>query len=396
MKKHITLIVILSTFLSCTRHKSETFSTPVEEINISVNNNNVNFSDFFNGYKIIQIKDKLLGRIEMLYEVDNKIIFKSSSGNHRVHIYDLKSEKSISIAEKGKGPGQLTSVTDMYVYNKNIYVLDAMKKNLYEYSLAGKLNKIIKMPDYCDNIFPIDSSAYVLYKQVPYYPKKEEYKVNIYSSSEKNKLINQFIPAKAVELHRGFGQPTTLYPVNDTVRLTQAFSDIIYDIFPDRIQARFKMNFGKYELPIDKYFNEKLDLTEFVDYCKESDNIWYISYVLENSENLFFLFKHSNNLYSNIYNKICKKCFTFTSMNDDLFLLKNNLAISEEFIPVSISENFLYFLIEPYFLIEEIESKKKNNIEEWKKLRESNHPLFKLANELKIDDNSLIIKYQFK
>ncbi len=387
------VIFILIVFLwSCTKD-SKQHNKCNNKILINTSSKTINFNTIFEGYDIIQIKGKVLGRIKKLYEKNNKLYFYTNSGNKRVHLFDLKSKKLKSFTEKGRGPHQINSIRDFYYYNDNLYVLDFLKKELHEYSEEGRLNKIIKLPCFCDNVYHLNPSCLILHKKMTYYDKKE-FKLNLFSIKN-NKFEKHYMPLNGIEEERDFAQLTTLYSVNDTVCFTQAFSDTIYNIFQEKIEPRYILDFGGKQLPYKMYNDINIDLRQFGLNCKKSNLIWDINCVLESNKNLFFVFRYGSKIFANIYYKNKKKCLTFCSFNDNVFSSLSNLELSEEFFPIYLTDNSLYFIVEPYYLIQAMENMRINNYKEWLELKSIKHPFFKLVNTMKLEDNPIVLKYNF-
>jgi hypothetical protein len=310
--KHIIFSLLVIFLWSCTKDAKQ-YNNPSNKIFIEINNETINLSSIFEGFEIIQIEGKVIGRIKKLYENNNKLFFYTNSGNNRVHSFDLKSKNLKSFTEKGRGPNQITSIRDFYYNNNNLYVLDFLKKELYEYTEEGDLSRIIKLPDYCDNIYHLDSSNLILCKKVPYSDKKE-FKLNLFSI-KKNKVEKRYLQLKKIEEERDFAQLTTLYSINDTVCFTQAFSDTIYNIFRDKIEPRYILDFGDKHLPYQMYNDVNIDLRQFGLNCKKSEYIWDINCVLESNKYLFFVFRYGSKIFSNIYLKEKNYCVTFSSFN---------------------------------------------------------------------------------
>jgi hypothetical protein len=86
---------------------------------------------------------------------------------------------------------------------------------------------------------------------------------------------------------------------------------------------------------------------------------------------------------------------TFSYFNDDVFSFFDNIKISEAFFPIYLTDDALYFLVEPYYLIQTIENKKNSRDKEWLKIRNAKQPFFNLINSLRLEDNPILIKYNF-
>lgn len=402
MKIRFFFVCLVICVLSCTNINEKKIEDVTQKtgdktqrIYIKFNSDKIKLSEFFKKVELIKLNGAFVGSIKKLQIVNNNIIFLTGSGNRRVHIYDIETNKMSSIAEMGNGPTQFTSIRDMYTFNSSIYILDFYKRDLFEYKLNGDFKEIMTLPDYCDNIYHLNDSSITLFKKVTY-SSDEEYKINSYSI-EKNKfnLRNKSLRIRDIEDERDFAQLSTLYSINDTICLTQAFSDTIYNIYVDHISPRYIFDFGQKTLPYDLYYNEKLGLGEFVSKCKESGRVWNINCVMESNDRLFFVYRYYDKIYANIYNKNDNKNKTFRLFDDDIFLQISSMEMTEGFKPIFLDDTALYFLVEPYYLKDKLNSLESNNYLDSSLIKKGNHPFYELANDVNLEDNPILLKYIF-
>ncbi|MFV0267534.1 MAG: 6-bladed beta-propeller [Draconibacterium sp.] len=396
----ILLVYGISSCTNVNKKKVETDSQKAAKaanrINVAINSDEIDFSEFFTKAEAIKFEAGFVGSVKKLQIVKDKIILLSGSGTKRVHIYDIGTNEMASIAEIGNGPYQFTSVRDIYTFDNSIYILDFNTKSLHEYQLNGDFKKIIPLPDYCDNAFHLNDSSLTLFKKVTYSGGKE-YKINSYWAGKGGfKLRNKSLRISAIEDERDFAQLTTLYAINDTVCLAQAFSDTIYEIYIDYIAPRYILDFGAKSLPYEFYYDEKLDLREFVLQCKGSDNIWDVNCVMESNNTLFFTFRHSGGIYADIYDKSAGKNQTFKAFNDDVFLQMPEMEITEGFMPIFLDETALYFLVEPYYLREKLKHLESTDYAAPQLAAKEKRPLYRFADDVNPADNPLLLKYTFR
>lgn len=394
MKRFLYFAIVILIVFSCNISEKKLSITPGETISVKLVNNTIHFSSLFDNCKVIYIGNILIGNIKKLYVQQDKMIFLTASGKKRVHIYDTVTKNITSIAEKGRGPKQIASFRDFYVINDSIYILDFIKKRLKIFSLSGNLIEDILIPDYCDGFYPLKKNQFILYKKVPYQD-YEEFKINILQKNGQSfETKNQFIPVKEFEAERDFRQLTTFYKLNDTSCYTHAFSNTIYNVYPNKIIPRYILDFNNKLIPKDIYNDEHLNLREFGLKCKFSDFVWNINCVLESNSKLSFTFWYKEKVYLNVYDKNSQEISTFNLFHDDIFSSFRNCEISEQFKPIYITDDAFYFLVEPFYLLDRLRDIKENNPDHW--LTIQNTTFYKnIINKLQPTGNPLIIKYYF-
>ena len=393
---YFSVAIILLSIFSCNKHSNEK-KPPTGKIKVNISNTCYSFSNIFSEYEIIPIKGATLGKVKKLYTEGDKIIFTTHSGDHRVHIYDKKTEELKSIAKKGNGPEEFTTISDVFISSQIIHVLDMMKMTVRRYDLNGNFINAHKLPDYFDAIAVFDSLSIAGFKKVNY-SSKEDKRINVLSKKGSGvfEIEKGFLPVPGIADERSFSQATALYTVNDTMRFTRPFSDTIYNVFKDAVEPQYLLDFSPHTLPYEWYYEDKLDLLGFVEKTKGSKHVWNINCVYENNTHLFFVFRYSNKIYSCFYDKRSGLALTSRCFEDLLFLNSPSANFSEEFFPAYLDDEGFYVVVEPYYLIEYMESMKRENYKEWARLKESGHPLHKISSKLSLADNPMIIRYKFR
>ncbi len=349
----IILFLLLLNVFSCKKEVVNTNSgfNNYDTINIDVKKKNV-IIDLFSGFDIIKIKGDYIGKIRKLEFLPNgNFVFSTSSGKERAHIYNIIKRERIAIINKGNAPKEVSDVTDLSIDKKgNIYILDMRKKSLHIISKEGKYLKKEKLDDFYDEAI-ITENFKVFMKKVPYGLK--DYKITITDNDFNIKKKYLSVPKIAYE--RDFSQQRSIYKSGDNIMFTQSFSDTIYSINNEKIKTKYLLNFINKQLPYRDYYNKNYDLMKFVQKMRKSNNVWNISSILENDRYMLISFRFGSNkkVFFSFYDKNSKKVRTSNEIDfSKLFLMKNKANFCEDFYPIYMSSKSLYFILEPYYLLE--------------------------------------------
>lgn len=133
-------------------------------------------SDFLNE---ISLKGMIIDSTEIQtpfqIETYNDYLFVSEPGDFLISIYDLTKNKIVRrVVSKGRGPGELISVSSLQVYKDNLYVYCAGMKVIYVYDIADLFNpaynpiKTIPIGSaMCDNAKILNDSVVVYNSSYP-------------------------------------------------------------------------------------------------------------------------------------------------------------------------------------------------------------------------------------
>jgi hypothetical protein len=312
-------------------------------------------SKVFNKAEAFTFDDINLGRINKILEHKNLLYIHTSSGELRIHVFDKDKGRTInSIAFIGNGPNEFLSVRNIFIFENYFYAFDYMRKNLHQFNLEGKNQKIIKLPDYAEDVNFIDSTTIVLYKKGRSGPdSKGEFKINIFTIKNNNLVYkNQFSNLVPVEEERNFSQLNTLFRFNNKLLLTEPFSNEFIEINGEEIKSFFNINFNQHQIPHNEYYNTSLNQSDFIRFCKTSDNIWNLNNVMSNGNYIFFSFYHKEQLFSNLHNFAKNQTITYGTFYDDLLLqlsIPTN-SFKLDLKPVNLSDDGIFFIVEPSFL----------------------------------------------
>lgn len=389
------LFICIFTFTGC-GIKSDSYNENEYVVRVKVKRSELNLQGLFSDYELIFLEGEKIGKIKKLFCKEDKIIVWTGSGSKRIHSYNCSSQEQAHFAEIGRSPDEYYSIRDVYVEDTSLYILDFIRKSIDIVTHEGKFIRRVGLPEFCDNASPFDNARLVIFKKVPYRPKRN-FKITILEEDgESFRHLHDFIPVQEVEAERDFYQLAPLYKFNDKLRFTEAFSEIIYTVHEDRMEPTFKLDFGNKALPYQKYMDEDLNLMEFAEHCMKSGCIWDINCVLENQRYLFFVFRSFKEVYGVFFDKKLKTSSVFNTLNDNVALQVDKLSLNEGFIPMVMTDSSMYFVVEPYFL-EELKMRNSKQIRpESDVLGSSIDSLNYALMNVELEDNPVILKYNFR
>jgi hypothetical protein len=386
MKKIACLIIGLCLF-SCNKgdDKVKPKNENVEKIKIDTRKTSEGLS-VFDSKELIKIKGESIGKIVDLKVLDNEnLVIKTASGKTRVYIYDLKKEKLIPVANKGDGPSELFGTDDVFIHSDNIYVLDKMKKHIYSYDVNGVFLEKNELPDYYQEMIMLKDQLFGL-KTIPV-NFKNDYKINVLEKTEKEGYVEKYKQHLIAPLaeERDLPHNNPLYVFNNKLHLAESFNDTLYNISnKGELIPKYFLDFSPYKFPHDLYNKRNLKLFEFVETVRKRDKyVWGVSYFFENSNYIFmkYFLSPENKPHFSYFDKKTNKSYTYQTINLEKHLGVDDIEIGPDFFPAYINEGYLYFIVEPYYLLELYKSKASNE---------------NALQNISYDDNPLIVKFKLK
>lgn len=342
-------LLFIALFWQCESTRQEKGRVSLN-VKVDVAETTLKMGELFTNAELINLFDEPIGKIIRLYYMGNKLFVWTTSGEHRIHIYDIVSGKHNRLGRLGEGPDEFSSIGDMVVDRQWLYILDFARRKVTVCSHEGIASHVIVLPDWCDNFFPLDSVHVILRKKVPY-GTDAEFKLNVYKEDAGNlHLVNQYMPIGEIEAERDFFQLLPLYRYKNEVRFTASFSDTIYSVKVAGYNAAYQLDFAGQDLPHQKYKDEDMDLMAFAQYCMHSGCIWNINCVMENQQYLFFTYRQYKKAYGVFFDKQRKQSMGFDIIDDNVGLMTNGIHMTEGFLPMYITDSSMFFVAEAWFL----------------------------------------------
>jgi len=405
IKSILFLVLVLLVFNSCQNNSTGKIKmiNDTEIINVLPSAEPLEFSNYFSDYKVYFIKsENSVADISNIYKINNNLLIRCTTEEYSVLLIDTNTGDIINKeGKKGKGPSEYLSVRSLDKIHNKFGIMDYSNHNISQYYLSTfQQISSNKLQGGYDVFSYLDSNHIVLYKDVLQIDDgRDEFKITILDLVD-NKINNEFIRIDPILCwERAKTKAGSLIHINDTLVFFDTFIDTVYNVFYSRLEPRYILNTGQFMIPKSIMDDPKIKLGEFLQICTESNYIFGISNYFESNNYIFFNFIYNSKLYFSFYNKDLKKFKASSVVNDDLFL-KNAVPIFENFTGIEAvggDEDHLYFVVEPFFIVEKInEIKNKMTTADWRVFEEENKQLFDIYYNTNIEDNPIVIEYTFK
>lgn len=138
------LSIVLFCAYSCV-HESK--PSDAKEIQINVDDAGTSPADFFDGWSAVALEtndSSFFGEIEQICMNDSTILIGS---NGEVLRFDRNGNFLNKFNRSGQGPGEYDGISDMRLYNGEIYILCSLYRKIFVYDYSGRLNKEYNLPD---------------------------------------------------------------------------------------------------------------------------------------------------------------------------------------------------------------------------------------------------------
>jgi hypothetical protein len=138
---------------------------------------------------------------------------------------------------------------------------------------------------------------------------------------ESGTLVNEFLPIDPIQArYLNFFDRNNFTSFGDSLRFFYGFNDTIYHLEADDIQARYVIDFGKYNLPPSIFERSYASAYDFMTYIREADYAFRIIGYQENENYCLFAFEFREEFVWCIYDKADKTVRLFDELEDNLVL----------------------------------------------------------------------------
>lgn len=298
--KNIHLIVILfgSTFylLSCNKgeksHLTEDCITYQLE-KLLFESEEIALTDFASKVEQIplEIKDNILVvEIKKVLDVDSLLLVVHGS---RCSVFDRNGRYKYDISQKGNGPHEYKSLSDVFIDKGRVVIHDKSFHKLRFYTLQGDPVQEIYLSENFQKIFPIHNNQYAGY--IPNKTGKEPIQFIFFNNKEIVDTIPYGAPKNyennnAMKMFWEFPNDGNIFYAEKEYYFKELFNDTIYTFSPDKqMTPRMILDFENYKVEERMRFN-------YSDLSKPFfDGFAHIYILGENKNHLFFSAFYSQN-----------------------------------------------------------------------------------------------------
>ncbi|QZT36327.1 6-bladed beta-propeller [Halosquirtibacter xylanolyticus] len=341
-------------------------------------------SDFFSEIEIIPLETSekcVLNRCTHLSIINGKY-YVQDERQHIVAVFSLDGEFIYSTKElKGRGPNKYLNCQRYTVnrQNGNIQVLDLIRHKIIEYDLQGNLVIQYEIPE---TFLPAEEFVYLSYGIYAFYfQSKKPFKYNryvIFYSVKEGKIIKKISAPQTYYLavktnHDCFQR------FNNTIGFSYSYpscNDIYYlNTKSLDLECSYSLDFGKYNFNEESLKNVDKELhTKFI--RDNSDHTAFVYDRMESEDYIIIEYSLKNKFYVLFFNK----------KNHRVRIKENGTKHSKEVLTFlsHIDRDYIYSMCSPNF-VDQLITNDLLSSESRKRLR-----------EMKLTDNSVIIRYKLK
>lgn len=369
---------------ACTSH-------PKDNTNFSfilTPDNDVLFSEVFDDaeYHLLMAQDSVqLGDIERFRVSSHYFGFISTTGTdcspkqtvyiiNRVN-FDLK----LVISNQGSEPHEYVNLSDIYLGEEDIQLLDKCGKKILVYDYAGNLKKRIEIPINAFSFFDAGENEYWLYSNNDI--NNTDYQLMRYNSNT-SVVDKEYIPIdKHIASYLFLGTGTNFVSNNSHLYFYSPPAQTIYSLTNDTIISTYTFDFGKYNVPEDYYKQHFKDIVDFSNKTNKAGYVYFVTNYGLNNDNLvisFFLNDMPFIAFGNMQT-MTTKCGNM--LTDDINDLKSfKFDYTNQLFDVY--RNVLYMIVSPEQIINSCKNDDCHEFVNYNKLTPDSNPLIMIC-ELK-------------
>jgi hypothetical protein len=310
----------------------------------------------------------------------------------KIMVFDSKGKFILNVGKIGRGPGEMIKPNDFFIdtLSKTIEILSVdgkiIKYDLYngQFIDAIRINGIS-----AEQLCKSDIDKYVLYgRDINSMEDKAKTVDNLFFYNSTNNVVKSTL-AIPFYLADYYTRPSNSFSaVNRGILFLRQLDNNIYFIDnDDRIFIKYKIDYGKHNIPIDEKFWKKNPSIQKTDYVIQFTGL------LASDSHLYFLFFLHNQNYIVIYDRI----HDIPLYGKQFKGIKNDVDFGPIMFPGGIYNNCLMSTIEPAYFIKHFKKIRKHMGEEkWNKYLLSHPHIKNILNSVKPENNPIIALYYLK
>ncbi len=394
--KHYYLAIFVLVIFACQNKQKDT-SVP-ENIKIDLTNIlNIKRSEIFSLNRIIKLENHPESTIGRMWDLlpDKKYFLVIGED---IGLYDKSGSFLHNIGKKGKGPGEYVSRLKVLQCNDRIRILDRTQQKIIDYDINGTF-----IDEYFIGMF---GQSFICWNS----------NIIVYIGNQRNEFNKRLFMYNdefvMQDSHFSIGEnhdrymhvfdKTNFFVYADSLRFLNAFDYYIHNVDVSKnsfnIKPRYFVDFGKHKIPKTFFEQPFNDYREYIMALEKSNYAYQIFGFFENKSNVYFTFAHQDNYYMVIYSKESQKAIVIERIIDDvIFEGLTFSSVIDEFLSYYYLNNQVYFVMDAYKFLDNINKTKKIMTgKEWKNYKTNNPEIIKLYNKIDKNDNPIIFVFDLK
>lgn len=379
MNRHIIYSVFFVTFLLSCKHSTTSKEEKGKEILFHQENLKTNwlFSELFDTVEFVPLETReacLIKKITKLQVIKDRI-YVLDQGTHAVYVFNKQGKYLWKINSIGRGPQEYNKIIDFDISpdNMHLYLFANYPSKLMEYDSLGTFIKEEKIELNGNSIAVQDNYLNIHTANILNTLQDKQTTAQLLIKQLDNDSIWEHIPA----VIKNPGHSCLVYQYAESFQHSGKeilfwcpFESKIYSINKEKVKSKYRINFGKYTLPV----NLSTDQIPFSEYAHGLNSYW------ENNKFAFFMCTVNHGFYHFIYDKTKEQLY-YGNLKDDISgcLFPRIVAATDSHM-VAYSDAFTLFENDKYWKDKQITDKKISN----------------LLAHIDENDNPVVFLYQFK
>ena len=368
----------------------------------------LNLSDFAESIELIPLEtrdDCLIGWIPEIIATKNHYVLISGIGPtdfQHLYVYDKKGKFIRQISSRGQGGEEFLEVRDIDVVGDSIikmgdvYALRTFNlegKQLSSKGIDGIVEEIVSMKGKTIMFQAANSEA-------------ESAENILYQYDEKDVFQRRFfdVPYMASRITSFFSNPRALTRDDEFVYFHFPYDNYIYKIDAETLvySPMYKVDYGNRTFTWDMFDENVASVKDWVTQSKTEKNASTCQILSLNDYFLFTSRDNDRNYYLSLYSNRTGKVLSGNKLKDDMFF-KGNTIVLKGGKPGTILERHgndggdLIWPVQPKVLLDGYEAYRDVlSKERWELFRKKFPRLVEVCEQLKLDDNPVLLKIKVK
>lgn len=397
----ISLVLVCVLSLSCKQENK--FDTSCLLINSEFTGKDcAKLSDFVESIEIIPLETNQECLIENIGKIvkhkDFYYIASASNVLNKILVFDKNGRFVYGLDKRGLGPHEYIDIGDFDVIdNDRIVIVSHSNPGIYVYDMVKDSCVLHKSIDINPNsIIAKDSSFYVMNSGSVFH---EETNDLIFRYDKQANLIESFfcVNNSTLDVISNIKPLVSLSSYRKDLYFNYPYCDTIYSINDAKAVPAYSLDFGNKALSVEA-LTEAGDMQRIEKIIQNNKGINLLIYYAINSPySLFTFMDYQYRGYILIYKSNIYKSIIANEIVDDLYFKGNKIILKPWKLPKLLTDNTIYYHIEPADLIGYYTKyKKRLSNKEWTIFSKSHPKLVSVVNNLSEDDNPILLKMKLK
>lgn len=252
------------------------------------------------------LSKNLIGHIDEVKIYKNEIFVSDIRKSKSVYVFDLRGKYLRRIGDIGSGPGEYSRPEGFEIDEKNneLLVFNGNIRKILRYNLSGEFLGNIDIGFGCKSFKVLDDGNILLLAADYENTHLGEIKDRIvYVINRKGKIV-EYGPKRSSDFKKvAYNLPNNLTSKNQEITYSYRFSDTIYKVSNNKINAKFHINFGDEGINREKMGSKNQD--EFVKMLKDAKKPipYFPGKHFQTNDYLYFTFIYNGKAINCFYNK---------------------------------------------------------------------------------------------